>query len=272
MALNKLLTSFYDKTFIAIIPQKAQTIVGVVIVKNSRIKSQYTRTFDSADGHEELQLFVEEAAALSPLFYTALLSNTQDQGALPSCAQEHLNDFTDLLFTEQICCDDQWMIYHSRDALYTLQESYKHFGLDFIFSPFSLLKELYTAQTKNKYTLFMLAQADSITFVVFDNNSFEFGHYTKIPPSLTSETDTKDAFNTSAYFSAVENVLETYYHDIRYKGAFIEKIYLTLVQKEAPATFVKRLEDELFMDIEVQTVDIAYETAKLAAKEAGYAL
>ncbi len=268
MQISKVLAYFYTKVFIGIVHGRAQTDITVLTVRGSSISQHYTRKFDGIECSDAMQTFIEEAAELSPLFFTAVLCDAAEQGAIPTCSKQHAGQFTDVDFLESICFDEKWMIYLSRDALYHLQERYKRIGVDFIFSPFALIKQLYKEQISREHALFILNEETSVSLAVFDKGEFQFAAYEKIGVSDLSSEKQDDI---PKRFKSIEKILDIYYHDVRYKSSFIEKIYLADTQKNTD-TIVTLMKNELFIDVEYVSIDLAYEVAKLAATEAKYAL
>ncbi|RLA73103.1 MAG: hypothetical protein DRG24_01095 [Epsilonproteobacteria bacterium] len=268
MQISKVLAYFYTKVFIGIVHGRAQTDITVLTVRGSSISHHYTRKFDGIECSDAMQTFIEEAAELSPLFFTAVLCDAAEQGAIPTCSKQHAGQFTDVDFLESICFDEKWMIYLSRDALYHLQERYKRIGVDFIFSPFALIKQLYKEQISREHALFILNEETSVSLAVFDKGEFQFAAYEKIGVSDLSSEKQDDI---PKRFKSIEKILDIYYHDVRYKSSFIEKIYLADTQKNTD-TIVTLMKNELFIDVEYASIDLAYEVAKLAATEAKYAL
>jgi len=279
MQISKVLAYFYTKVFIGIVHGRAQTDITVLTVRGSSISHHYTRKFDGIECSDAMQTFIEEAAELSPLFFTAVLCDAAEQGAIPTCSKQHAGQFTDVDFLESICFDEKWMMYLSRDALYHLQERYKRIGVDFIFSPFALIKQLYKEQISREHALFILNEETSVSLAVFDKGEFQFAAYEKIEPQphdVTEKIELSDLSSekqddTPKRFKSIEKILDTYYHDARYKSSFIEKIYLADTQKSTN-TLVTLIKNELFINVEHASIDLAYEVAKLAATEAKYAL
>ncbi len=280
--MGSLLGYFYTKVFIAIVPGHRHSEIAVLSVKGSSIVQHDTRKFEGVDLNAAMQSFIDEAAQLSPLFFTVLLSDAKEQGAIPTCSKQHAGQFTDVLLPEYVCVDERWMIYLSRDALYHLQERYRSIGLDYIFSPFTLLKQLYEKQIKEEHALFILNEGSSVALAVLDHGEFQFASYEvieQLPPAvsdhkkdvmdeLLDDLDIGEFDDTPLRFKAIEKALETYYHDVRFKSTFIEKIYFADT-KERSEHIVSLLKDELFIDVEQKSIDIAFEVARLAAREAG---
>ena len=272
MNISKVLGYFYTKVFIAIVPDGVHTNIGILSVRGSSTQHN-TRKFDGVKFNAHMNSFIEEYSQLSPLTYIALLSDVSGQGALPTCSKQQAGQFVDLIVSEYLCIDDGWMIYILRDELYQLQERYKMLDHDLIFSPFALIKQLYGEKLNGEPALFILNEESAIALAVFDHGVLHFASYEKIdpefPPSIENTASNQD--DRSKRYKIIEKTLDTYYHDLRFKSSFVNKIYLADTG-DSSDTLIIELEVELFIDVEVMIVDIAYETARLAALEVGYAV
>jgi len=272
MQINRVLGYFYTKVFIAIIPGRTYSNIAVIHVKGSSILKHYTRKFEGIEFNTAMQLFVNEAAQFSPLAFTALLSDASDQGAIATCSKQQASQFMDVMLTESICLEERWMMYLSRDTLYQLQERYRTVGLDFVFSPFALIKQFYSKPIAEELALFILNEESSIALAVFDHNEFHFADYTLMDQRFSvSEKGVNVENDAPLRYESIEKMLDTYYNDVRIKSSFIEKIYLADAHLSS-SSLASLLEEGLFTNLERNRVDVAFETARLAAREVGYAV
>ena len=288
MQLKRMMEHFYLKVFIGIALTHAYTEISVVLMRGKSVHKQLKRKFEGTEPTEEMLEFIRDASEQSPLFYTALLCDVVEQGAIPTCSKQQVKRFLDVSDYEQLCHDNIWMTYVSKASLYQRLEMFKNIGLDFVFSPFSLLSLFYREKIEKEDALFILSDATSLALAVFVNGELRFAAYDKVErqtrpllPVEDSEIDELHAIfmdlqeddfdDTSVRFKSIEKRLQEYYHDERYASEFIEKIYLADSRISADG-LTEMLEDQLFAAVELTKIDLAFETAKLASMEAEYAV
>lgn len=180
----------YRKIFIAIVHDGGAQEVRVVAKKKKKVLYKESRRFEGESSYEDVASFLRKYVEESPLHYVAVLNPQPTQGALAGCTQRHVEDMVDMSGTVTLCRDEKWFLYSSRKELDTLEREYKKIGLDFIFSPFSIIEHFFADKIKGGFALYALAQKDSFSIALFEDGNLEYAqHY---PMSEKSDLTIED--------------------------------------------------------------------------------
>jgi hypothetical protein len=98
--------------------------------------------------------------------------------------------------------------YCSLHELDALQSEYKKIGLDFIFSPFSILENFFADKIQGGFALYALAQKDSFSVAIFDNGKLEYAHYYPTHEKHISE-DEYDTSHDNGFTVGIKEVDES---------------------------------------------------------------
>jgi hypothetical protein len=280
---SKLLESFYRKVYIAIVPGKNATDVFVQMRKHGKILGKSLQTFDTPALGEEALACIAEAASQSPLHYIAVLDTLPAQGAVPTCSLQELPRYADATSCQTLCLDGSWSVFASDESLYQIQETYGATGLDFIFSPFLLLRHYFASSVAAEAALYLLLGETFVAAAVFKEKRLLFGEYVTISdddaPAYVVDIDsqepesewTQDRIHAQEhgarrYYTRITQALQSFYSDEKYEKVFIEKV-LIADASGAGEPLKKMLEDELFVGVERYEVTLAEEVAALAIAE-----
>jgi hypothetical protein len=168
---------FFRKIFIAIVHDGGAYDVRVVIRKQKKEIEKQSRRFEGESAYTQLCSYVLKQCELSPIYYVALLNPYPKQGALLSCTANTLEEMEELIGTQTLCREEKWLLYASRRELDALAGEYKSIGLDFIFSPFSILEHFFADKIKGGFALYALAQKDAFTIAIFDEGRLEYAYH-----------------------------------------------------------------------------------------------
>lgn len=186
-----MLERFYRKIFIAIVQDGGGHDIRVVAKKQKKVLYKERRHFEGDSSYKESVTYLQKYLDESPLHYVALLNPQAKQGALPECSHHDIDDMQEINNSKTLCRKDQWLLYCSLRELDTLQMHYKSIGLDFIFSPFSILEHFFADKIQGAFALYALAQKDSFSVAIFENGKLEYAHhyFTSDKNSLASEDE-----------------------------------------------------------------------------------
>lgn len=168
---------FYRKIFIAIVQDGGGHDVRVVAKKQKKILYKESKRFEGTASHEDMRSYLRKYLEESPLHYIALLNPQPKQGALSGCSHHTVEDLEDITGAKTLCRDEKWLLYSSLRELDTLQAEYKKIGLDFIFSPFSVIEHFFADKIQGGFALYALAQKDSFSVAIFENGKLEYAHH-----------------------------------------------------------------------------------------------
>jgi len=168
-----LLEHLYAKVFIAIIEDSERIDIATQVVNGSE-KSNSIESFESL---AKAAVYIQDLISESPYYYISLLNNCTDQGALPTCDKIKMRDFADVSLTVSLCMNKKWTLYTSSGLLKAIEKRHSNYGLDYIFSPFTILHHFFKDKINEVRGLYVLIQAESLSIAVFSQEKLEFGAY-----------------------------------------------------------------------------------------------
>jgi hypothetical protein len=139
---------FYRKIFIAIVQDGGEYQVRIVAQKKKQFLYTKERSFDGEFALRDMNTYIQKYTEETPLHYIALLNPTPKQGALNGCSHHSIEDMEELSGAKTLCRENKWLLYTSLRELDVLQEEYKKIGLDFIFSPFSVIEHFFRSEER----------------------------------------------------------------------------------------------------------------------------
>lgn len=163
----------YQKIFIAVVNDGGAYDVRVSTLKQKKPINKKSKHFEGETAFEEMLTFVRKQTEESPLHYVSLLNPDLNQGALAGCSEN--NDSlhgAQTLFRKQ-----KWTLYASSRELDALQKRYAAVGLDFIFSPFSLMEHFFADKLSGGLALYAFAQKDTFSVAFFEEGKLEYAHH-----------------------------------------------------------------------------------------------
>jgi len=175
--LAKLFESLYLKVFVNIVVQRASTIVYIELCSKKDVVEQVQETFETTKVNLSMREFIASYTKESPFSYISLLDTSLEQGAIPSCSKNRLSYYYDLSDSEYKCHDKKWTYYTSKTDLYETEKNYKNLGLDFIFSPFSVLSKFFEDKIDTHMAMYILIQDSYISLCVFDSTVLLFAEH-----------------------------------------------------------------------------------------------
>lgn len=256
--LMKILESFLPRLFITLIPSHDGVKLHAELRKNAKtIKRFEEGAFQNISGLETKIRTLEHESAVT---YIAFLESEASQGVLTDCRGTEGMESGSF---ERICIDNRWGLFIAKDDLFERQRAYKGIGLDFLFSPFSILYSFFREKLQISDGLYLLLGSDFILSAVYKNGALLFGEHTRIQelPSVFEEVNLLDI-----YVEAIQSTVKTFYDSKADETMFIEKIYIADALN-FDADLENRLEELLFADIEKRTVDLSHELVVLCEEE-----
>ncbi len=182
----------YDIAIINIVQTNEAIRVYIEILNKKKIKGGVEKTFLLNDSYDNklLKEFIEPYIADTPYYYIALLDRSSEQGAIPTCDKQQARLYKDLSDYQYLCIDSKWLCYSLKADIAAQQKSLDEIGVDFIFSPFVLLRNFFADKVQNEASLYVFLQEDSITIAIFKEGSLMFGDY--IDLTLQQEEESLD--------------------------------------------------------------------------------
>ena len=187
--LHKLFDALYNKVLINIVMKRDATDVYVELCSKKGVISSESQSFEGITPNTELQEYVERFMKESPFHYLAFLDLSSDQGALPSCEKSELSKFYDLSMSKTKCYDDAWTYFTSKQDINELEKLYKNFEIDFLFSPFIVLREFFDDKITTTLAMFALVQDSYISLAIFDNGKLLYADHLDMEISVQLNND-----------------------------------------------------------------------------------
>lgn len=254
----KFLEPHVSKMYITLIP----TTEGVVIYAQLRKNFKIIKHYDKQIVRNKLTIAkvvgkLEREASMS---YVALLETTAKQGLLPSCQNI---EGIDLSHVEKVCIDNKWGFYISKDALHECQKEYRDVGLDFIFSPYSLMHQFHGSNVQKNDGLAVLVSRDFVLCSVYQAGVMIFAKETMMQERLTLTESTE---YDKVYTAVLQESIQAFYDAKIDETMFIEKVYIAdAVGFES--SFENELEETLFVEVTSSSIDLSHELCILSEME-----
>ena len=184
----KLLEALYIKVFVNLVVTKQTTEIYTEYFSKGNVIDSFEKSFDTTIVSEEMVDYIETLIKESPYFYISLLDVSSEQGAVPTCLKTKMNLYHDMSDCEYKCQNKKWTHYTSKNDLYDLEKRYSTFGLDFVFSPFSLLSKFFSDKIDHPLALYILLEESYLTVGVFENSQLLFADFVTLS-SMEEKTE-----------------------------------------------------------------------------------
>jgi hypothetical protein len=151
-------------------------------VKNLKVINQISEDFtleDSEQFTDELISYINEQQEPVSRSYVVSLLNSQGQGIVPTCSTSEFKKYNiDRRYTYNICVDTLFSNYVTKIDIKWIQKIFSTTGIDLIFSPFILLKDLILSHDKTSETiLYILYMNHSASMIIKNEKKFIYGSF-----------------------------------------------------------------------------------------------
>ena len=187
-----MLKRFFQKVFVAVLREQNGHAVTVMGIKNNKILYKEQKHFEGSEPSNHFFAYVQKYLEASPLHYVALLNPDANQGAVEGCTLHDISEDDENGGAKTICRNKKWMLYASQKELDNSQKTYSKIGLDFIFSPFSILEHFFMDKIGGDFALYALAQKDSLSLAFFERGRLEYAHHFLMSPSMAISEEVSD--------------------------------------------------------------------------------
>lgn len=178
-----MLERFYQKIFVAIVPVENGHEVTVIRTKNKKVLFKEHKHFEDREPSKGFFTYIQKMIEQSPLYYISILNPDSNQGAIEGCLSQSMTQEGEVGSTKIVCRNKQWALFASLRELERLEGRYAAVGLDFIFSPFSLIENFFADKIGGDFAMYALAQKESLSVAFFGNGKLEFAHHYSLNPS-----------------------------------------------------------------------------------------
>ncbi len=195
---GKIFESLYNKVFVNIVVGSARTTVYIEQYSKNGVVDSAEDVFDTISLNRDIKEFIALYVSESPFHYISILDASIAQGALPTCTKNKISYYEDLSSSISRCYDKKWTFYTSQEELYAIERKYEGIGIDFVFSPFTLLANFFKDKIETHIALFLLIQENHISLSIFDNSNLLYAQHldlendTEIEEMLLYEDESED--------------------------------------------------------------------------------
>ena len=172
-----ILESLYSKVLVSIIRKSDSSDVYIEVCSRTTVLEHAKESFETTSLDEKMLDFIHTYTKESPYFYITILDPSDAQGAIPTCDKVRLEYYHDMSTSEYKFHDKKWTFYTSKTDLYEIEKIYADIGVDFIFSPISLLTNFFKDKIDTNMALYILVQKDSLTLAIFENSMLLFSEH-----------------------------------------------------------------------------------------------
>ncbi len=185
MSFSNTIQKYFSNLFISIVAENNSYRVLSKVIKNSKQKVKFEKIFPVKPNAEFLSSEIEEyIISLQEKYnftYISFLLDSMGQGAIKGTQAEDFAKYSVDIKSVKTIKFDTWSAYASFIDINWTNKIYANIGIDFIYSPFAVLFHLLSEhKLKERPTLYILNQEESITFAIFKAKTLDFGVFYKI--------------------------------------------------------------------------------------------
>ena len=186
--------SLYIKVFVNIIVGRDNTVAYIESCSKKGVINSHEESFDTLRINEKMLSVIKKYTSETPFYYISFLDASSSQGAIPTCAKNRIAYYYDVSDSEYKCQDSKWINYTSKTDLYEVERHYREIGVDFIFSPFSVLAHFFKDKIDGQAAIYVLLQEDFISLAVFKESELLYAQRVGMKSdSAKEELDSVDA-------------------------------------------------------------------------------
>jgi hypothetical protein len=185
---NRFFELLYLKVFVNIVIGHSKTTIYIEMLdrKNSVVKSDQ-ESFDVIYLDEEMYEYISDAIKETPYYYISVLDNSLSQGAIPTCEKNKIENYHDMISSEYKCYNNKWIYYTEKSDLYGIEKTFEKVGVDFIFSPFVVLRNFFKDKIDTHLAMFILIEDSVLALSVFSKSELLYAEHLEISHEFSSE-------------------------------------------------------------------------------------
>lgn len=186
--ISKLFESLYLKVFINIVISRSTTTVNIEINSKSGNVDNVEDVFDTTKLNHKMKEFIHPYIEESPFHYISVLDTSEFQGAVPTCDTSKMSKYIDVKSSKYLCYHDNWAYYTLKSDLELLKREFSQVGIDFIFSPFTVLSRFFKDKIDTNNGMYILIEDKYISLAVFSNSQLLYANHMQ----MNELSDTED--------------------------------------------------------------------------------
>ena len=173
---SKIFEAMYLKIFVNIVPKRFSTLVYIEVRSRKALLNSVEKEFETLECDENMYEFITVHTSESPYSYISVLDMSHSQGALPTCSKARMKFYEDIDNGEYKCIHN-WAYYTEKENLLVIKKRYATIGVDYIFSPFSILSSFFKDKIDNKLAMYILVEENFLSLAIFENSQLLYGHH-----------------------------------------------------------------------------------------------
>ena len=172
-----MLAKWFQKVFISIMPVDDGYSVLCISIKNKKVIFREQNHFVGEVPSSAMNRYIQNKIDTTPYYYISTLNLYANQGAYEGCERPSVHFNNDVVGISTLKRNNLWTQYASSDELYRLKSHYVTVGLDFIFSPFSMIEFYFADKIPNMFALYAFGGLGFFAVAIFDEGKLEYAHY-----------------------------------------------------------------------------------------------
>jgi hypothetical protein len=212
--INKSMQKYLSNVFLTVVRYAQEWQLYGKIIKNNTLVKKISKSFPLTSDEElseQIEDYIDDLYNEYSYVYVSYLLQSMGQGAI---AGIHTSDFeknsVDVKNISQISIEKTWSMYASYIDINVAKNIFKNVGVDFIFSPFSLIHFLSKEKLNSeKPILYFLNHEDFIAICIFQKEALLFASFfrTSTDEKLVAG-DEIDDWEEEGEEKGVENLIE----------------------------------------------------------------
>lgn len=204
--ISKLFEALYLKVYVNIVVKKHSSIVYTEVCSKDEIIQSSEKRFETTTVNEKMAEFISEYTKESPFHYVSVLDNSTSQGAIGVCGKTELNIYKDLSDYKHICFDNKWTYYTALSDIKRLESNYEMIGLDFIFSPFLVVRNFFKDKIDSHMAMYVLIEENHIALSVFEHSELLFAQHIDLESEKETEELIMDEITENLGIEEIDNI------------------------------------------------------------------
>jgi hypothetical protein len=185
--LSKIFEALYNKVFISIVVERSKSIVYVEECSGKEILNTQSESFATTELSDKMYEYIETFISQTPFHYISILDTSNEQGAIPTCSSKDMSLFYDPSLSKHICHQNRWAYYTLKSNIDIIKYNYAKIGIDFIFSPFTILSNFFKDKIDSNLAIYILLEDNYVSIAIFDNSELLYADYMDMQHGSDSE-------------------------------------------------------------------------------------
>ncbi len=177
MAFN-FLGFIYTKVFINIVIENFTAMVYIEVCSaRDKLIDSVEKSFDISQDKERMYNFIKLYKKESPFHYISILDQSLSQGASQTCKANNIDHHFRDAKIKVMCYSKDLSFFTLEKNIDFIRNEYREIGMDFIFSPFLIMREFFKDKIELKIAMFVLVENSYISLAIFENSKLLYARF-----------------------------------------------------------------------------------------------